>query len=113
MATRSIATGPDVLMFIGLVPMALWVALMLVQVLTVGSRSFDLTMLMLGGISGVFAYLIVCFVAGGSALWAIRRAKTEVVPPTRLTKILSTTTACVMVAPWALVALQIMTKWVA
>ncbi len=111
MATRSIAIDPDVLSFIGLVPMALWVALMLVQALTVGTRGFDLTILMLVGISGVFAYLIACFVAGGSALWALRRAKTEAVPPTRLTKTLSTITACIMVAPWAFVALQGVARW--
>ncbi len=110
MATRSIATCPDVLMFIGLVPMALWVALMLIQALTAGVRSFDLTILMLAGISGVFAYLIACSVAGGSALWAFRRAKTAAVPTTRLTKTLSTISACVIAAPWAFVAVRVITR---
>ena len=106
MGTRSAATILDLLMAIGLLPSTLWLAVVLLQIFTVGARGFDLTILMIAGVSGVVAYLIACIVSGGSAIWTLRRAKVAAAHVSQLTKTLSLITASVMVAPWIFFVLR-------
>ena len=61
------------LALIGLLPFALWLAVVLLQIFTFGASGFDLTILAIAGVSGVVAYVIACLIAGGSAIWIFWR----------------------------------------
>jgi hypothetical protein len=94
----------NALMAIGMLPLALWVAMLLSSLDALRNGEFGLPELMFAGVAGMGAYLFTLVVSGASATWAavlLRRAPSP--PARRFAKSMIAATAAVLLVPWAVV----------
>ena len=102
-ATGRIAVA-NVLMAIGMLPLALWIAMLVNSLDLLRNGEFGLPELMFTGVAGMGAYLFTLVVSGAAATWAallLRRGPS--VPARRFAKSLIAATAAVLLLPWAVV----------
>jgi hypothetical protein len=88
--------GPNLVITIGLVPVALWG----VAAATSAKYGHGMTDLFLAGLFGVAAYVFALAISGAGFLWAERRAKKWQIRPPGTTRVLASILALVLLAPW-------------
>jgi hypothetical protein len=103
----------NVIMAIGMLPLALWIAMLASSLDLLRSGEFGLPELMFAGVAGMGAYLFTLVISGASATWAallLRRGPS--VSARRLAKALIAVTAAVLLLPWAVVLLLVIARMV-
>lgn len=103
----------NVFMAIGMLPLALWVAMLVNSLDLLRNGEFGLPELMFAGVAGMGAYLFTLVVSGAAATWAavlLRRAPSA--PARRFAKTLIAATAAVLLVPWVLVLVLVVARMV-
>ena len=90
----------NVLMGIGIVPMAIWAAFLASVYVYAGSANTGLSDLTLLLLFGVVAYIATLAVAGIGAIWAARILRGMVGPGPQITTVLLIVTGIALVLPW-------------
>jgi len=100
-------------MAIGMLPLALWVAMLVNSLDLLREGEFGLPELMFAGVAGMGAYLFTLVVSGAAATWAavlLRRGPSAVAR--RFAKALIAVTAAVLLVPWAIVLVLVVARMV-
>jgi hypothetical protein len=103
----------NVLMAIGMLPLALWIAMLVSSLDLLRNGEFGLPELMFAGVAGMGAYLFTLVVSGASATWAallLRRGPS--IRARRVAKSLIAVTAAVLLVPWAVVLVLVVARMV-
>jgi hypothetical protein len=103
----------NVLMAIGMLPLALWIAMLVSSLDLLRNGEFGLPELMFAGVAGMGAYLFTLVVSGASATWAallLRRGPS--IRARRIAKSLIAVTAAVLLVPWAVVLVLVVARMV-
>jgi hypothetical protein len=103
----------NVLMAIGMLPLALWIAMLVSSLDLLRNGEFGLPELMFAGVAGMGAYLFTLVVSGASATWAallLRRGPS--IRARRFAKSLIAVTAAVLLVPWAVVLVLVVARMV-
>ena len=101
----------NVVMAIGMLPLALWIAMLVSSLDLLRNGEFGLPELMFAGVAGMGAYLFTLAVSGASATWAavlLRRAPS--IPARRFAKALIAITGAVLLLPWIVVLVLVVAR---
>jgi hypothetical protein len=102
MVTSGKLIAANVLMTLGLIPLALWFVFLANAVYYASRRNFGLSDLMITGMFGLVAYVIALLVAGGGALWADRTMNRQPRARHTFTRALVRTTGVSLLMPWVM-----------
>jgi hypothetical protein len=91
-------------MILGAAPFVLWS--LLLGGVWLGWQTLDLTISMIFVSFGAVAYLLLVFIAGGSALWAVRHARSLVLPLHPSSRRLVAGTVLLLVFPWVALSMH-------
>jgi len=100
-------------MALGMLPLAIWIAMLVNSLDLLRSGEFGLPELMFAGVAGMGAYLFTLVVSGAAATWAavlLRRGPSP--RARRFAKALIAVTAAVLLVPWALVLVLVVARMV-
>ena len=104
-------TVANVVMAIGMLPLALWIAMLVNSLDLLREGEFGLPELMFAGVAGMGAYLFTLVVSGAAATWAavlLRRGPS--LAARRIAKTLIAATAAVLLVPWAVVLVLVVAR---
>ena len=101
----------NVVMAIGILPLAAWVAMLVNALEMLRTGEFGLPELMFAGVAGMVAYLFTLIVSGIGAIWAaaLLRGAASVLAR-RVAKTLIAVTAAVLLAPWIVVLVLVVAR---
>jgi hypothetical protein len=103
----------NVLMSIGMLPLALWIAMLVSSLDLLRNGEFGLPELMFAGVAGMGAYLFTLVLSGASATWAavlLRRGPS--IRARRVAKTLIAITGAVLLLPWGVVLVLVVARMV-
>ena len=100
----------NVLMAIGLIPLALWFLFLASAAYYMGRGNLGLSDLMLMGAFGLFAYIAALLVAGGGAWWASLAMKRQPDVRHTFTRALVRTTGVSLLVPWLMYLAMVVSR---
>ena len=104
-------TVANVVVAIGMVPLALWIAMLVNSLDLLREGEFGLPELMFAGVAGMGAYLFTLVVSGAAATWAALLLRRGPSPAARrIAKTLIAVTAAVLLVPWAVVLVLVVAR---
>jgi hypothetical protein len=106
MAASSDRTFADILMVLSTAPFLLW--WLILGAVWLGWQPLDLTTGMIFFVFGALAYLGVLLVGGGSAVWAVRHAKSRLLPLHPSSRRLVGAIAVLLIFPWVVFLIRSM-----
>lgn len=101
----------NTVMAVGVLPMLAWLGMLVRSIFRVESGQFDLSDLMFVGVAGMGAYLVTFVVAGAGAIWAAVLVRSSGGRARRLARILVSSTAVMLLLPWAIVLALVVLRW--
>ena len=101
----------NAVMALGVLPMIAWFAVLVRSVFRLRAGQFDLSDLMFVGVAGMGAYLFTLVVAGAGAIWATGLVDKASDAARRLTRVLVSVTAAVLLLPWGGVLALVMSRY--
>ena len=104
MAASSERTFADLLMVLSAAPFLLW--WLILGAVWLGWQPLDLTTGVIFFVIGALAYLAVLLVGGGSAVWAVRHAKSRLLPLHPSSRRLVGAIVVLLIFPWVVLLVR-------